>query len=116
GVFQPPDSVSFTQITELANPQNAGSFLRFASSFLSVLFFENLLLGTFNLLPVPPLDGGTAVTLLMTERTALRFLAFTREPSFQMVGLIASWWLFDKAFNPIFTLALNVLYPGLGYS
>jgi hypothetical protein len=33
-----------------------------------------------------------------------------------MVGLIASWWLFGKAFDPIFTLALNVLYPGLGYS
>jgi Zn-dependent protease len=90
--------------------------MRFASTFLSVLFFENLLLGTFNLLPVPPLDGGTGVTLLMSERTALRFLSFTRQPTFQMAGLVASWWLFDKAFDPIFTLALSVLYPGLRYS
>jgi Zn-dependent protease len=115
-VFQPPVAASFGHVIDVTNPESASGMIRFASSFLSVLFFLNLLLGTFNLLPVPPLDGGTAVTLLMSERTALRFLSFTREPTFQMVGLIASWWLFGKAFDPIFTLALNVLYPGLGYS
>ena len=75
-VFQPPDAASFVRITDAT--ANAGDSMRFASTFVSVLFFENLLLGTFNLLPVPPLDGGTAVTLLMTERIALRFLSFTR--------------------------------------
>lgn len=116
GVFQPPDSAGFTHIVGLADPENASQFAHFGSTFLSVLFFENLLLGTFNLLPVPPLDGGTGVTIFMSERMALRFLAFTREPAFQMAGLIASWWIFDKAFDPIFTFALNILYPGLGYS
>jgi Zn-dependent protease len=115
-VFQPPASASFGHIIDLTDPQNAGPVARFASTFLSVLFFENLLLGTFNLLPVPPLDGGTGVTLFMSERLALRFLSFTREPTFQMAGLVASWYLFDKAFSPIFTLALNILYPGLQYS
>ena len=113
-VFQPPDAASFVRITDAT--ANAGSLMRFASTLVSVLFFQNLLLGTFNLLPVPPLDGGTGVTLLMTERTALRFLSFTRQPTFQMAGLVASWWLFNKAFDPIFTLALSVLYPGLRYS
>jgi len=115
-VFQPPAAASFTRIVELAEPDGASALMRFASSFLSILFFENLLLGTFNLLPVPPLDGGTGVTILMSERTALRFLSFTRDPNFQMLGLVASWYLFDKAFDPIFTFALNLLYPGLGYS
>ena len=32
-----------------------------------------------------------------------------------MAGLVAAWFLFDKLFDPIFTLALNVLYPGAGY-
>jgi len=113
-VFKPPDAASFVRITDAT--ANAGNLMRFASTFVSVLFFQNLLLGTFNLLPVPPLDGGTGVTLLMTERTALRYLSFTRQPMFQMAGLVASWWLFDKAFDPIFTLALSVLYPGLRYS
>src|SRR5262245_16692567 len=115
-VFQPPVSASFGHIADLAHPETASGMMRFASTFLSVLFFENLLLGTFNLLPVPPLDGGTGVTIFMSERAALRFLSFTREPMFQMAGLVAAWYLFDKAFEPIFTLALNVLYPGLRYS
>src|SRR6266568_7328736 len=33
----------------------------FASNVLSAFFSLNLLLGTFNLLPVPPLDGSTAI-------------------------------------------------------
>jgi hypothetical protein len=32
-----------------------------------------------------------------------------------MVGIIAAWYLFGRLFNPIFTFALNVLYPGAGY-
>ena len=35
--------------------------------FLSILFVLNLLLGTFNLLPVPPLDGHNVITLLMSD-------------------------------------------------
>jgi Zn-dependent protease len=108
-----PGFFSLTQIVEVADPAGATPVMRFAVSLLSVLFFENLLLGTFNLLPVPPLDGGTGVTILMSEKTALRFLGFTRDPTFQMAGLVASWWLFDKAFYPIFNFALNMLYIGL---
>ena len=114
GIFQQPVSVGFTRITEAAHPE-AASIMTFAAMFISVLFFQNLLLGTFNLLPVPPLDGSTGVTVLMSERTALRFLEFVRNPTFSMAGIVAAWFLFDKLFDPIFTFALNVLYPGSGY-
>ena len=115
GLFQQPEAIAFTHITEAANPDTASSVLTFAATFASVLFFENLLLGTFNLLPVPPLDGSTGITVLMSERTAMRFLQFMRDPSIAMGGLLAAWFLFDKLFDPIFTVALNVLYPGAGY-
>lgn len=114
GVFQQPVIVGFTHITQAVNGDSS-SFMTFAAMFISVLFFENLLLGTFNLLPVPPLDGSTGITVLMSERTALRFLQFIRDPTFSMVGIIAAWYLFDRVFSPVFTLALNVLYPGAGY-
>jgi Zn-dependent protease len=114
GIFQQPAAVGFTRITEAAHPETA-SVVTFAAMFISVLFFENLLLGTFNLLPVPPLDGSTGITVLMSERTALRFLEFIRNPTFSMAGIVAAWFLFDKLFDPIFTFALNVLYPGSGY-
>ena len=115
GVFQAPPSATYTRITEVANPEVAGGLATFGATFLSVLFFQNLLLGTFNLLPVPPLDGATGVTLLMPERAALRFLSFTQDPTFQMGGLVVAWLLFDRAFDPVFAIALNALYPGAGY-
>ena len=114
GLFHQPFSVSFTHITEAVRADTS-PIMTFAAMFISVLFFENLLLGTFNLLPVPPLDGSTGITILMNERTALRFLDFIRDPTFSMMGIIAAWYLFDKLFDPIFTFALNVLYPGAGY-
>src|ERR1700733_12769062 len=70
GVFAMPNSVSFTQVVQPVGPGLAG----FAATFLSIVFVLNLLLGTFNLLPVPPLDGSSAVTLLMPERTALGYM------------------------------------------
>src|SRR4030095_282013 len=115
GVFQPPAIANFQHITEVVEPETAGSLMKFAALFLSVLFFENILLGTFNLLPMPPLDGGTGVTILMSESTALRVLDFIRQPGFAMVGMMAAWLLFDKLFDPIFTISLNLLYPGARY-
>jgi membrane-associated protease RseP (regulator of RpoE activity) len=115
GIFQAPAIATFQRVVEVVDPETAGGLSTFAASALSILFFLNVLLGTFNLLPMPPLDGGTGVTILMGERTALRFLEFIQQPGFQMVGMIAAWMLFGKLFSPIFRLALNLLYPGAGY-
>jgi len=108
GYFHMPESAGFTHVTEAAVPGFAG----FAATFLSILFVLNLLLGTFNLLPVPPLDGNTGVTLLMSEGTALRFLDWTRAQGLGMAGLLLAWFLFGKIFNFIFRAALAALYPG----
>ncbi len=115
GVFQAPQVANFSRITEVANPGDAGGLLTFAATFLSVVFLLNLLLGTFNLLPVPPLDGSSGITLLMSEGMALRYLEMLKEPMFRMAGLVAAWWLFGQAFDVVFTAALNVLYPGASY-
>jgi Zn-dependent protease len=108
GIFRLPGSASFTHITEAAVPGVAG----FAATFLSIVFVLNLLLGTFNLLPVPPLDGNTGVTLLMSEERALRFLTWTRNQGFGMAGLLLAWVLYDKIFDFIFRVSLAALYPG----
>jgi Zn-dependent protease len=108
GILRMPESAGFTHITEAAVPGVAG----FLASFLSILFVLNLLLGTFNLLPVPPLDGHNGVTLLMSEGTARRFLEWTRAQGLGMAGLVLAWVLFDKIFDFIFRWALLALYPG----
>jgi len=111
GVFHAPATANFTRITESSIPGAA----QFAATFLSVLFVLNLLLGTFNLLPVPPLDGTTVITLFMKEETARRYLDLAHQ-GFGFLGLLLAWMLFDKLFEPIYTLALNLLYPGAHYS
>ncbi len=111
GRFHAPYSAGFTHITE--STQAAGA--NFAVTFVSILFVLNLLLGTFNLLPVAPLDGNTVVTLLMSEGAARRFLDWTHRGGFGLVGLLLAWALFGRIFWFIFRLALSALYPGSHY-
>ncbi len=111
GQFRAPTRATFTHLTE--STQSADP--TFTATFLSILFVLNLLLGTFNLLPVPPLDGHTGITLLMTERAALKFLDWTQSSGLGLLGLLVAWVLFGRIFNFIWTLALSLLYPGTQY-
>ncbi len=108
GYFRLPESAGFTHIAEASVSGNAD----LAVTFLSILFVLNLLLGTFNLLPVPPLDGNTGITLFMNEATALRFLNWTRTAGLGMAGLLLAWVLYDRVFEFIFRVSLAALYPG----
>jgi Zn-dependent protease len=83
----------------------------FASSVLGVFFFLNLLLGTFNLLPVPPLDGSTGIMLFMGENRAHRYLDWLRGSSYAMVGLIVAIFAFRYIYGPIELAALDALLP-----
>lgn len=107
GVFV-PGTFGFTHMVAATVPGYAG----FAATFLSILFVLNLLLGTFNLLPVPPLDGNTAIALLMPENAARRFLQWFHRQSLGMIGLLLAWYLFDRIFEVIFRFAVVALYTG----
>jgi Zn-dependent protease len=108
GHFAPPASISgFSELTL----SSAGE-PTFVTSALSVFFVLNLLLGTFNLLPVPPLDGHAGIMLLMSERMALRYLDFMQQGSFAMLGLLIAWTAFGRIFNLVFELGLFLLYYG----
>lgn len=108
GYFRLPESAGFTHIAEASVSGNADLVV----TFLSIFFVLNLLLGTFNLLPVPPLDGNTGITLFMNEATALRFLNWTRTAGLGMAGLLLAWVLYDRVFGFIFRASLAALYPG----
>jgi Zn-dependent protease len=76
---------------------------------LFVFFSLNLLLGVFNLLPAPPLDGSTVIMLFMTERRALRYLEWLRGNSFAMLGLLAVLLVFNYLYRPVEEFATNLL-------
>lgn len=112
GAFVLPMRVGFTSVVEAAAPASAAGGL---AALLSILFSLNLLLGTFNLLPVPPLDGNTAIGLILPQGAARRVADFGRNRMLALVGLLIAWKLFDYLFRPVFLFALNLLYPGAGY-
>ncbi|HQH27643.1 MAG TPA: site-2 protease family protein, partial [Oligoflexia bacterium] len=112
GIFEAPRAASFAHIaagTSTGLPETAAVFL-------SILFSLNLLLAIFNLLPIPPLDGNSAVGIFLSEENALRFAELSRSPSFSLIGLLIAWQIFDHVFSPVFVFALNMLYFGAGYA
>jgi Zn-dependent protease len=88
---------------------SAGEHPDFAIVTLYVLFSLNLLLGTFNLLPVPPLDGSTAIMLLMDQHTAGRYLGWLRGSSYARLGLLVGLLVFRYLYGPIESFATNLL-------
>ncbi len=106
-VFHAPRRWSFTSIIEARDEGTMGAI----AMLLSVLFVLNLLLFLFNLIPLPPLDGGSIVTLFMDERTGERFREVTSE--FGFIGLILAWYSFQYIFGPVYAFAVGLLYTGV---
>ena len=104
GLFEIPASATFFRVVE------ASGDLEPIAQFLSILFTQNLLLMLFNLLPVPPLDGNTAIGLLMPESLARRWFHITRDRAFGILGLVLAWYFFGDLFWPVLRGAVRLLY------
>ncbi len=81
----------------------------FAGTVLAAFFSLNLLLGTFNLLPVPPLDGSRAIMLFMGDARARRYLDWLRGNSYGIVGLLLAVVTFRYIYEPIEAVATRYL-------
>jgi Zn-dependent protease len=109
GMLRFPESISFMHVVQPAGPGVASG----VATFLSLLFSLNLLLGVFNLLPIPPMDGFSVVGIFLSESAARRFQQFGWSiRSYAFLGLLLAWRVFEPIFDPIFGFSLRVLYPG----
>jgi Zn-dependent protease len=109
GAFKFPDEIRFPHIVQ---PASEG-LPEAAAAFLSILFSLNILLAAFNMLPVPPLDGWSALGLVLPEAGARSLEEFAqRFRVFSILGLLIAWQLFDYVYSPVFGLALRTLYAG----
>ncbi len=80
--------------------------------FLGVLFRLNILLGVFNLIPIPPLDGFTALALFLPEGAALRWFDLGYQiRRFSFLALLLGWQYFGAILNPIEGFAMHYLLP-----
>jgi Zn-dependent protease len=99
-------SGDYSQVVDAAAPGVAEGLARF----LSLLFSLNVLLGTFNLIPLPPLDGFNAIPVLLSENAGRRYLAWADSVrAYSIVGLIVSWQLFGRVVQPMVSLAVQTI-------
>jgi Zn-dependent protease len=89
-----------------------GEGIGFLVATLFAMFNLNLLLGTFNLLPLAPLDGSAGIMLFMSESTAQRYLDWLRESSYARLGLLVGLLVFRYLYEPIEAIATNLLLRG----
>ncbi|HTG43522.1 MAG TPA: site-2 protease family protein [Verrucomicrobiae bacterium] len=107
GVFRMAQHGGLMEVVTAAGALRSG--WSFCAKMLSLFFSLNLLLGTFNLLPVPPLDGSNIPFLFLRGSLAESYRAALRQPAFGMIGLLLAWKVFGSIFHPIFSAALKVL-------
>jgi Zn-dependent protease len=88
----------------------------FATSALSVLLMFNVIAGTFNLLPLPPLDGSAVISIFLPERLAEGLRDLQRHGAFSMLGLLAAWQIFPRVIDPLFATVLKLVHPDTSYS
>lgn len=75
-----------------------------------LVIYGNIILGIFNLMPVPPLDGGTVLLSVMNPVTRARV-----EPTLRQVGLLLFFLVFMFGGNLISPVAESIFHAVVGY-
>ena len=108
GWFIPPDTVNFNQLVSSASGDRT-----FAGAILSIFLMLNVLLCAFNLIPLPPLDGASVIAIFLPADAEVKLRELSRNPMFQIVGLLVAWRVFPVIVRPLFDLVLAALHPGV---
>ncbi len=110
GWFVAPPSVSFDSLVQ-ATTQSSDLL----ASLLSIFLMLNVLLFTFNLLPLPPLDGSAVLALVLPGPQAQQLQEYATQPWLQILGLAIAWKVFPLISGPLFLIVLRLLHPGESY-
>ena len=103
-----PGEISTDAIVTAASP----GVLTGAATILSVLFSLNLLLGCFNLLPIPPLDGFGVLGLFTDSNGALSLLRLRMKVSgvWMLVGILIASRLLGYGYDPLLRNGVRAVY------
>ena len=112
GIFVAPASA---RVEHLVDVPGGGMALGFTAQMLSIFLMLNLMLFFFNLIPLPPLDGASALGLLLPEAMALRLRNLAHSPGFSIFGLLIAWQVFPFIVRPLFHVVLWALHPSALY-
>ena len=111
GLFRPGSTMRFTDVVQAAD--GAAAPIEAIATLLSIMFALNTLLGVFNLIPLPPLDGFTAIGLILPESMAgkLREWQITMG-GYQIIGMLIAWQVAGYVIGPAYYVGLTILFLG----
>jgi Zn-dependent protease len=104
GVFQFGSGVGIHAI--IAGAGVAGSL----AMILSILFGLNAVLFFFNLIPIPPLDGGSAIGLLLPHDLARRLQLAFRQPGIAIAGMLFAFFFGGRLVMPAVYWSIGLLF------
>lgn len=107
GAFQPDSSAGGSIVTAASSDLMAG-----AATVLSVFFTLNLLLGCFNLLPIPPLDGFGVLGLFTGSEGQLRLqkLRVQLRGPWMLAGILLASRLLGYVYDPLLDQSVRAIY------
>lgn len=88
---------------------SSGSVIGFLVQIFMLTVFFNLLLGCFNLIPFPPLDGSKILGLILPDRYYYPFMRFERQGMMVFMGFILISYVFG------WNLIGNLLFPPINF-
>jgi Zn-dependent protease len=113
GVLVAPDTFSFTRLVAPPPGTADGSVIVPLAVLLSVAVNLNVLLGLFNLIPLPPLDGAGIVQGLLPGPGGRLYALLRANAMLSLVGLLAAWKVFSYIAQPAFSLVFTLVHPDL---
>ncbi|GAB4373776.1 MAG: site-2 protease family protein [Acidobacteriota bacterium] len=106
----PPEQATFDLIVR---PTSGDPLALAGMQFLSILACLNVLLGVFNLIPLPPLDGASVLESFGGTTAARAMETVRSAPMAGLIGLLVAWQVFGFVAGPLFRLVLDLVHPGL---
>jgi Zn-dependent protease len=98
----------------IANPEIGGSAAEEIALILSFIVRGSIILGLFNLIPIPPLDGGTILFSYLPPRTAWQWRPILTQYGFFLIILLilplfGNASILGRVINPIVTAVYGLL-------
>jgi len=105
----PQDEIGLDRLVAAA--PGAAGLVDAAGRFLSVVMGLNLILGVFNLMPFPPLDG-IAVLAGLAPPVRTLYQKMRAIPAMGIVGVIVAWRVSPYVVGPVLRAAVRALLNG----
>jgi Zn-dependent protease len=109
GVLHRGGGATLADLVALPNAQGHDSPLSFLVRGLSLMFCLNVILGLFNLIPLPPLDGAAALEGAAPRATGGIYSRMREIPAAELLGMLVAWKVFPLFGWPVLTFVTGWL-------